>query len=612
MIGPEGPAIFGSVSVGKSVKKLSATLMAGVFWASGVWAQESGVWVQIEAQPTLGQAQERVADYVTRLDDVVGYALGSGWYAVALGPYAEDDALLLLRTLRGQRAIPGDSFIVDGGNFRQQFFPVGTGAALSPQDLPEGIGGTAEEAAPETLTDVAAPEITPEPEPEPEPEPDETPREAQASENALSRDEKRALQVALQWAGFYNSAIDGLFGRGTRASMAAWQEAKGYETTGILTTRQRAELIDDYNSVLDGMDLELVRDDTTGIEMLVPAGVVRFDAYAPPFARFEAKDELGAQVLLISQPGNQDRLFGLYEIMQTLEIVPPEGERERRRDGFTLEGVGGGIHSFTEVRLVDGEIKGFTLVWPEGDEERRSRVLAEMRASYQRIDGVLDPGLVTPGEEQGVDLVSGLAIRQPILTRSGFYLDQRGHVMTTARAVEECREITIDGAHEAQVAYLDADLGVAVLEPLSPLAPISIARFQTGVPRLQSQIAVAGYPFGAVLAAPALTFGTLADIRGLAGEEEIKRLEVSVRDGDAGGPVFDNGGAVIGMLAERSQNGGQILPDNVQFSIDSEALLAALGDAGVSVPTTDSMASITPEMLTRFAGQITVLVSCWD
>jgi len=42
---------------------------------------------------------------------------------------------------------------------------------------------------------------------------------------------------------FYNAAIDGSFGRGTRNSMAAWQEANGYEINGILTTAQRAELL---------------------------------------------------------------------------------------------------------------------------------------------------------------------------------------------------------------------------------------------------------------------------------------------------------------------------------------------------------------------------------
>jgi peptidoglycan hydrolase-like protein with peptidoglycan-binding domain len=79
---------------------------------------------------------------------------------------------------------------------------------------------------------------------------DETLAEARASEAALDRGEREMLQIALKWAGFYNSSIDGAFGRGTRASMSAWQDANGYTNTGVLTTLQRADLLAQYNAVL--------------------------------------------------------------------------------------------------------------------------------------------------------------------------------------------------------------------------------------------------------------------------------------------------------------------------------------------------------------------------
>ncbi len=96
-------------------------------------------------------------------------------------------------------------------------------------------------------------------------------------------------------------------------------------------------------------------------------------------------------MLLISQPGDQNRLFGLYEILQTLTIIPENGPRERTDDGFTIEGTDGRIVSYTEVSLADNEIKGFTLVWPAGDEERRTRLLETMRASFTRLPGRWTP-----------------------------------------------------------------------------------------------------------------------------------------------------------------------------------------------------------------------------
>lgn len=585
------------------------TIVAALFLSQAAVAQDRGVWVQVEAQPTLGQAQERVRAYAAGFDNVAGFYLGTGWYAILLGPYAPDDAEALLRQLRSEGRIPRDSYITTGETFGQQFWPVGTGIDMTAQPLPEEAAVVEEAAA---VTDPAPEPAEPVVEAPVAPAlPDETQAEALESESLLSRPEKEQLQVALQWAGFYDGAIDGAYGRGTRNSMALWQEANGHDATGVLTTRQRTELLAAYNAVLEGLDLVRVRDDAAGIEMVIPTGVVQFAAYEPPFARFDAKGEIPAQVLLISQQGDRNRLFGLYEILQTLEIVPQEGPRERDDASFTLEGIGPQIHSYTWASLEDGEIKGFTLVWPAGDEERFARLLAEMRASFTRLPGTLDPAIAPPDEDQAVDLVSGLAIRQPQLTRSGFFLNAAGAVLTTAEAVAQCDHVTLDGGHPASVTFTDATLGIAVLTPEDRLAPRGTAAFQTGVPRLQSEVAVAGYPYGPVLTQPALTFGTLADIRGLNGEEQVKRLSILAQPGDAGGPVFDNGGAVLGMLLPRVSVDGQILPEDVSFALDAGEILTALQGAGVEVATTDSLAYLAPETLTRQAAAMTVLVSCW-
>ena len=573
-----------------------SVVLTGILFVSSVSAQQS-VWVQIEAQRTLTGAQDAARGYAAAgVDDVSGFALPGGWYGIALGPYAPDDANSVLLTLRRAGAIPSDSYIVDGGRFRTQFWPVGgvtTAAPSQPSQTTETV------------------EVTPLPEPDPIQIPDETLREAQSSEQALSRDEKRLLQTALQWAGFYEGAIDGLYGRGTRRSMSAWQEANNHETTGVLTTGQRAELIGAYNAILDGMGLQRMRDDASGIEMVIPTGVVKFTEYEPPFARFDASGDVAAQVLLISQPGDQTRLFGLYEILQTLEIIPTDGPRQRRDRSFVIEGANSEIHSYTSVVLENGEIKGFTLVWPSGDDERRRRVLAEMQASFTTVDGVLDPALAQPDEDQAIDLLAGLEIRKPIRDRSGFYINGSGEVLTTVEAVDQCTSLTLRLQHDASVVHRDDTLGLAVLRPDTALAPSAVAEFQTGVPRLQADVAVAGFPYGNVLTTPALTFGKLADIRGLNGEDEVKRLSIFAQPGDAGGPVYDNGGAVLGMLLPKTQVNGQALPPEVSFSIDADQIVASLNDAGIAIETTDSVAYMTPEALTLMAADMTVLVSCW-
>ena len=576
-------------------------------WSQGVVAQQAGTWIQLEAQPSRTAADTRVRVYASRAENIAGFALGRTWFAVVSGPYPDRaTATEALRALRQQGLAPSDSFLTNGERFGDQFWPV---AGAVPADPAPAADDTAA-AAPEADAATPAPEAAPAPTATPA-VPEESLQDARVSEQALSQDEKELLQTALAWAGFYDAKVDGAFGRGTRSAMEAWQLAQGFAPTGVLTTAQRAQLVGSYNAVLDGMNLQLVRDSAAGVEVMIPTGVVSFTSYEPPFARFGAKGDLPAQVLLISQEGDQNRIFGLYEILQTLAIFPPEGERTRGDESFEINGENAKVQSYVTARLEGDTIKGFALVWPAGDTARFTRIRDEMKASFATIDGVLDPAIAQPDEDQAIDLVAGLQIRKPKVTRTGFYIDTTGRVLTDATAVAACDQISIDGSHPAKVTLTDDALGIAVLTPEEALSPQSVAAFQTQVPRIQTDIAVAGYPYGGVLVTPTLTFGTLADIRGLDGEETIKRLALTARDGDAGGPVFDNGGAVLGMLLPRTPRNGQMLPPDVSFLVDADQIVTALDAAGIAVETTDTLAFMPPETLTLRAAESTVLVSCW-
>ena len=87
------------------------------------WAVAATAWVQIEAQPDALLAQERAAAWAAVFPDVQGYALGNGWYAIALGPYDGVQAETRLRQLRDENLIPRDSFVSDGETYRTAFWP---------------------------------------------------------------------------------------------------------------------------------------------------------------------------------------------------------------------------------------------------------------------------------------------------------------------------------------------------------------------------------------------------------------------------------------------------------------------------------------------------------
>ncbi len=557
--------------------------------------QDQGVWVQVEAQPSLRAAQDRAQAYANSLPDVNGFRLNSGWYAIVIGPYLRSDAEQVLRVYRAEGQVPADSFITFSSGLGQQFWPIGANI------LNRGVIAPPVEPQPQEEQPLA--EVAPR-------AADESRSEALQNERLLSAQERKDLQTALQAAGFYNSTIDGAFGQGTRRSMGEWQRFNGYEPTGVLTTLQRKALMDDYNAPLISAGMQPYTDDKAGIAMDMPLGVVAFDRYEAPFVHFNGSADQGAQALLISQEGSKATLRALFEVMQSLEIVPLDGPRELRGDRFTLEGRGNGIVSYTQAELDGERIKGFTLVWPENDEARRARVLAAMKNSFSTTDAVLD---ATAGAdaEQRIDLVSGLQVRKPRLSRSGFFADESGAVLTVSEAADSCTRVTLDGDQEVQVAWTDADLGISVLRPSQTLAPMSVAAFSADQPRIQSEVAVSGFSYQGVLGAPTLTYGQIADIRGLNGERGVKRLALNAQPGDAGGPVFDDSGNVVGMLLPAPSD-GRTLPASVSLAATVDRLTDILTKAGVTGQPGQETAQISPNELNRRASGMTVLVHCWD
>jgi peptidoglycan hydrolase-like protein with peptidoglycan-binding domain len=554
-----------------------------ILWVSTAVAQEIG-WVQIEARPTEAQAVERAQDYALRLANVNGFALPSGWHAIALGPYDRFTAEQELRRLRLDGAVPSDSFISDGRGFGRRIY--GDGVFVMPEQV----------AVPPAQTLVPA---------------EESLADSRDAERLLTPDERAEVQEALLWEGFYASTIDGAFGPGTRQAISDWQFASGYEPTGVLSTAQRRELIDGWREVLSSLGMSRVFDAAAGIEMELPMSLVAFSHYEAPFAHYDPMDGSGVRVLLISQSGDEGTLSGLYDIMQTLEIVPLDGPRERTPASFTITGTNAEIVSTTYAELVNGAIKGFTLVWPAGDEKRRTRALDAMRASFTPTAAVL-PDLPVADAEQGADLLSGLRIRTPERMRSGFFVSPDGRVVTSAEAVASCGRVTLGDNVDARVLAMDDGLGVALLSPEQSLVPIGFARLQSGAPRLQSEIAVAGFPYGDALSQPTLTYGRLADLRGLAGEEQVRRLALSAEAGDTGGPVFDATGSVLGVLLPGDMDGQRQLPPDVSFATNAAALATFLSENGVNPAASDAMAQVAPEDIAALAADMTVRVSCWN
>ena len=567
-----------------------------------VMAQDQA-WLQIEAQPSLNTAMDRARAYAALFPDVEGYRLRNGWYGIALGPTSRAAAASRLLDLRRQNLIPADSYLADGASYADRFWPVGQDA--TPVEPP--VAGLEPDST-ITTTEVA-PGVTAPPDPA---LPEESLSESRAAETALTETDRQELQEALQWYGFYKGALDGSFGKGTRASFAAWQDANGFDGTGVLSTGQRDKLTSSYARDKAEFGFETVSEAESGIQIILPLALIQFDHYEPPFVHYAAKGGSGLNVLLISEPGGKAGLKGLFDVLQTLQIVPSDGERILAEDSFTIHGRNDQIETLAYAVAGGGTIKGYLISWNLSDADRMARILPAVQASFRSLgDKALDPGLVPLSDAVKRGLLAGLDVRHPRMSRSGFFVDAQGTVLTTLQAVESCGKVVVERSTAAKVTYTDAALGIALLTPDTPLAPKSYASFATSA-NPGDKVVLSGYSYEDKLPAPAMTLGVLEDTKGLNDEPNLTRLSLTALPGDTGGPVLDPAGSVLGMLLPPDAKAAQKLPDGVAFAASAAALTTALTAQRVMPATAISATPATPDALAATARDITVLVSCWD
>ena len=582
---------------------LVAALAAGIAATPPARAQGS-VWIQVEARDNIRQMRERARAYTARFPDTRAFQTPNGWYAIVIGPMSRPEAARQLARLRAQGAIPGDSFITDGRSFQTQLWPLSPGtttvaASSPPEDPPPAETETepAPEAAPGAAT--AATGSAPVPDPDP--------AATKRLERGWSRAEKKRLQTQLDWTGYYDGAIDGVFGPATREAIRAFQKREGFQQTGYLTWDQLALLNARYAALAGDLQIETLRDEEAGIEILYPAGLLARAETDPPFVHYRPKGEGQLRLILISQPGGRAELSALYEIMESFDYVPRGGYTRRKRDWFVLSGADENVVSYSYVRLSGGALKGFTLIWPPAENALMQRLATRMYESFRPLDGrVLDPR--PEAETPAVDLSVEIETEAPARSATGFFVNAEGALVTHLDNVAGCSQITIVGGAELTVLARDPETGVALLLPPAGFRPKSFALFSDQTPELGAEITIAGFSFPDVMEVATLNYGTLTDTGG--GEGRRFRVSAFLEPGDTGGPVLDDRGAVLGMrLSPPPPEEG--LPAYVNFALPAARITALLDRYQLSWGRAGTGESAAPEDVAFMAGDFTAKIACW-
>lgn len=190
----------------------------------------------------------------------------------------------------------------------------------------------------------------------------------------------------------------------------------------------------------------------------------------------------------------------------------------------------------------------------------------------------------SPGPKVPHKLEAGM-----VSTGTGFYVSERGHVLTNHHVIESCSDYLVRqpgrAAVKARFVASDATNDLAVLTTDTPqpvVPPMSIRA------RLGENVYVYGYPQSDVLASTGnFTIGNVTATAGSGDDTRKIQISAPVHQGNSGGPALDQYGNVIGVIQSKQVAfaSGDI-PQNVNFAIKSMIALNFLEANGVEPPIT--------------------------
>ena len=182
-------------------------------------------------------------------------------------------------------------------------------------------------------------------------------------------------------------------------------------------------------------------------------------------------------------------------------------------------------------------------------------------------------------------------------------------VITASNGLEQCDTITLGFGTKAQIISINTHL--AVLSPVDKIAPRAIATFQLNPQESPMHVTSGGFSYGGSLGAPTITHGIMREMKNLRANDKVARLEIDALPGDYGGPIYDNGGAVIGILLPKTTDTNRLLPDKVHFAATWDLMKPLLLKTDMELSLTQTESNIDPIDLSNIADDTVAVIKCW-
>ncbi|GER00486.1 hypothetical protein JCM17845_11090 [Iodidimonas gelatinilytica] len=176
---------------------------------------------------------------------------------------------------------------------------------------------------------------------------------------------------------------------------------------------------------------------------------------------------------------------------------------------------------------------------------------------------------------------------------TAFSIDERGYFLTARHVVDQCDTPNLNLADgtgfEATILLQSPDQDIALLYAPALQLPPLLAR--PDHPARGDSVTAIGYPEqGLPRIRPGSIDGVLQDISFDNGAARFLAFKAPVRGGNSGGPLFDNQGALVGMVIAKANSvaifqasGSRVR--NMAFAIANESLDRFLKESGLHLDT---------------------------
>lgn len=170
---------------------------------------------------------------------------------------------------------------------------------------------------------------------------------------------------------------------------------------------------------------------------------------------------------------------------------------------------------------------------------------------------------------------------------TGWYIGD-GRFVTNEHVVRDARSITLHIQGEkrsGRAIVVDPKLDLAVVEVDRPYPNIPVIPIDTSFEVGETVYAI-GYPLAQVLGTrPKITDGILSSDAGIGSDPTNFTISVPVQPGNSGGPLLDEAGNAIGVIASKLKDGvssdGDV--ENTNYAVKASYLMLLLQPLGISI-----------------------------